>query len=98
MNWGRTSKKALQSNDLRTEFSEWREIAADRNQWRAICGSKMPGATKETPTSSRQDIWAEVSIRHFTIMSTKTYTENPDEQNKMNKNKRKKYIKSNQPA
>jgi hypothetical protein len=26
----------------------------------AICGSKMPSATKETPTSSRQDIWAEL--------------------------------------
>jgi hypothetical protein len=49
-------KKALQSNDLPTEFVKWREMAADRNQWRAICDSKMPSATKETPTSSRHDI------------------------------------------
>jgi hypothetical protein len=48
MNWGRTLKKALQSNDLPTEFVKWREMAADRNQWRAICGSKMPSTTKET--------------------------------------------------
>jgi hypothetical protein len=60
MNWGRTLKKALLSNDLPTEFVKWREMAADRNQWRAICGSKMPIATKETPTSSRQDIWAKL--------------------------------------
>jgi hypothetical protein len=62
VNWGRTMKKALQkallSNDLPTEFVKWREMAADRNQWRAICGSKAPSTTKETPTSSRQDIWA----------------------------------------
>jgi hypothetical protein len=50
MNWGRTLKQALQSNDLPTEFVKWREMAADRNQWRAVCGSKMPSATKETPT------------------------------------------------
>jgi hypothetical protein len=52
MNWGRTLKKALQSYDLPTEFVELREIAADRNEWRAVCGSKVPSATKETPTSS----------------------------------------------
>jgi hypothetical protein len=65
MNWGRTLKKALQGNDLPTEFVKWREMAADRNQWRAICGSKMPSATKETPASSRHDIWAE--LRYGTI-------------------------------
>jgi hypothetical protein len=32
-------------------------MAADQYQWRAVCGSKMPNATKETPTSERQDIW-----------------------------------------
>jgi hypothetical protein len=56
MSWGRALKKALQSYDLSGVFVKWREIAADRNQWRAICGSKMLSATKETPTSSRQDI------------------------------------------
>jgi hypothetical protein len=60
-------KKALQSNDLPTEFAKWREIAADRNQWRAVCGSKMLSATNETPASSRQDIWAE--LRYGTLPS-----------------------------
>jgi hypothetical protein len=41
MKWGRTLKKALQSHDLPTEFVKWREIAADRNQWRVVCGSKI---------------------------------------------------------
>jgi hypothetical protein len=67
MKWGRTLKKALQSFDLPTEFVKWRKMAADRNQWRAICGSKMPSATKETPTSSRQDI--RVVLRYGTILS-----------------------------
>jgi hypothetical protein len=53
-------KKVLQSNCLPTEFFKWCEIAADRNQWRAISGSKMTNATKVTPTSSRQVIWAEL--------------------------------------
>jgi hypothetical protein len=55
MNWGRTLEKALQSYGLPTEFAKWREMAADRNQWRAICASNMLSATKETPKSSRQD-------------------------------------------
>jgi hypothetical protein len=60
MNWGRTLKKSLQNNDLPTEFVKWREMAPDRSHWRAICGSKTPRTTKETPTSSRQDNWAEL--------------------------------------
>jgi hypothetical protein len=39
---------------------KWREMATDRNQWRAVRGSKTPSATKETPISSRQDIWAKL--------------------------------------
>jgi hypothetical protein len=67
MNWGRTLWKALKSNDLPIEFVKWREMAANRNQWRAICGSKPPSTTKETPTSSRQDIWAK--LRNGTVPS-----------------------------
>jgi hypothetical protein len=48
-------------------FFKWHGIAADRNQWRAVCGSKIPSATKETPTSSRKDIWAE--LRYGTVLS-----------------------------
>jgi hypothetical protein len=36
MNWGRILKKALESNDLLTEFFKWRKMAADRNQRRAV--------------------------------------------------------------
>jgi hypothetical protein len=60
-------KKALLSNDLPTDFVKWREITADQNQWRAVCDSKMPSATKETLVSSRQDIWAE--LRYGTALS-----------------------------
>jgi hypothetical protein len=51
---------SLRSNDLPTEFFKWREMAADRNQWRAICGFETLSATKDTPTSFRQDIWAKL--------------------------------------
>jgi hypothetical protein len=57
---GPNSEKALQSNDPPTVFVKWREMAADRNQWRAICSSKTPSTTIETPISSRQDIWAKI--------------------------------------
>jgi hypothetical protein len=70
---GALLKKALQSHDLSTEFVKWRDIAADRNQWRAVCGSKMPSASKETSTFSRQDIWAE--FRYDTLSSkVQTFT------------------------
>jgi hypothetical protein len=36
---GQNSEKELLNNDLLTEFVKWREILADRNQWRSICGS-----------------------------------------------------------
>jgi hypothetical protein len=61
MTWGRNLKKDFLSNDLLTEFVQLREITADRSQWRDVYGSKEPSATKETPTSSRQGIWAELS-------------------------------------
>jgi hypothetical protein len=67
MNWVQALKTALQSYDHPTEFVEWREMAADRNRWRAVCGSKMSSATKETPTSQRQEILAE--LRYGTVPS-----------------------------
>jgi hypothetical protein len=54
-------KKALQSYDLQTEFVKLREMVADRNQLQPICGSKIPRATKEIPTSSRHDNWVKSS-------------------------------------
>jgi hypothetical protein len=67
MNWSRTLKKALLSNDLPRKFARWCDIAANRSQWRAIYGSKGPTATKETRNSSRQDTWAE--LRYGTVPS-----------------------------
>jgi hypothetical protein len=34
-------KKALLSSDLETEFAKWCVIAANRNQWVAVYGSKI---------------------------------------------------------
>jgi hypothetical protein len=69
-------------------------MAADRNQWRAICGSKMPSATKETPTSSRQNIWAE--LRYDTISSSVQKLTRKIQMSKLNEQKERKntYIQS----
>jgi hypothetical protein len=53
-------EKGLLSYDLPTEFFKWCEIAADRSQWRAVCGLKCQAQLKEIPTSPREDIWAEL--------------------------------------
>jgi hypothetical protein len=72
-------------------------MAADRNQWRAICGSKTPSTTKEKPTSSRQDIWAQ--LRNGNVpsrvqkLTRKIQMSGQDEQRE-----RKKYLQSDQPA
>ena len=59
MTWGRTLKKALKSVKLPTDFIQWRIAAADRDQWRVICGSKSR-IQKETPNLSRRAIWDEL--------------------------------------
>jgi hypothetical protein len=95
--WGRTLKKALQSYGLQIGFVKWREMAADWNQWCAICGSKMPSATKETPLSSRQDIWTE--HRYGTVPSWVQKLKRKLQMSKQNEQKeREKYIQSDQPA
>jgi hypothetical protein len=38
-----------------TSFTK-ESCSSDRNQWRAVCGSKTPSTTKEALASSRQDI------------------------------------------
>jgi hypothetical protein len=38
-----------------SDFAKLREIPADRNRWRAVCGSNWSSATKETTTSPRQN-------------------------------------------
>ena len=52
MTWGRTLKKALRGKDLPTAFVEWRELAADRDGWRLICG----GVSRPAPTSTKADM------------------------------------------
>ena len=58
MTWGRTLKKALLDKSLPTDFTAWREIAADRQKWRAVCGGKsLPEPSK---TRNRLSIWEEI--------------------------------------
>jgi hypothetical protein len=45
---GELFKKAILGNDLQIKFIKWREISADRNQWRAVCGSDMPSQVKSS--------------------------------------------------
>jgi hypothetical protein len=42
----RGKKKTNEENDLSIEFAKWRGISADRNQRRALFGSKISCATK----------------------------------------------------
>jgi hypothetical protein len=61
-----------------TEFFKWLEISTDRGQGHAACGSKMPSATEETPTSTRQDIWAEPRYGTVPSKAQKLTGEIPD--------------------
>ena len=61
MTWGRTLKKALLCNGLSSEFTKWRELAANRDQWRVICGSTSRHTkNKAQLITSRQAIWTEL--------------------------------------
>jgi hypothetical protein len=72
-------------------------VATDRNQWRVICGFEIPIVTKETPTSSRQDIWAE--LRYGTEASyVQNFMEIPDKQMKQTIKEKNKDVQSDQPA
>jgi hypothetical protein len=37
---GRTLKKALVSAGIPTAYTEWRELAAQRDKWRELCGGQ----------------------------------------------------------
>jgi hypothetical protein len=99
MDWGRNLKKALLkllNNDLPTEFFEWREIAADRNQWRVVRGSKMPSATKRhrPPPDKTSGLSFDTALCPY---KHKIYSKSPDEPSKRAKKERK-YMQSDQPA
>ena len=76
MTWGRTLKKVLKSVKLPTDFVQWRTAAADRDQWRGICGSKYR-TKKETPNLSSCAIWEELRYGAVQplLVSTTTYQE-----------------------
>jgi hypothetical protein len=97
MNWGQTLEKALQSNDLPTEFVKWREMAADRNQWRAICGSKTPSLQKRhrPPPDKTSGHNFETAMYHHEY---KNFHGKPRWAGKMNREREKKYTQSDQPA
>ena len=58
---GRTLKKALLCNGLSSELTKWRELAANRDQWRVICGSTSRHTKNEAQLiTSRQAIWTEL--------------------------------------
>jgi hypothetical protein len=60
MIWKYIQKKPLLGNKVPSDFLKLSEVTADRRQLRAVCSSNDPSATKESPTSSRQDIRAEL--------------------------------------
>ena len=76
MTWGRTLKKVLESVKIPTDFGQWRTAAADRDQWRAICGSK---------SRTKKEIAESLPLRHLggtplrgrtaPLVSTTTYQE-----------------------
>jgi hypothetical protein len=73
-------------NELQTGFFKLREIAADHNQWRAMCCSEGPSQVKRfRPTPDKTSgLSSDTALQ--TLISTKTYSEIPDEQAKRTKN------------
>jgi hypothetical protein len=67
-------------------------MAADRNQWYAACGSKMPSATKRHRPPHDKSSW----LRFDTELYLHEHKQN--EQEMIRKRKEKKNIQSDQPA
>ena len=59
MTWGRTPNKAPRAAGVSSTFTKWRDLAAYRDQWRALCGAKARG-TVHAPPKHPCDIWAQV--------------------------------------
>ena len=52
MTWGRTLKKTLVRNNLPGDFKAWSSLAADREHWRSVCGTKQHGPTHMPPPNT----------------------------------------------
>ena len=51
-NWGRTVKKALNANNIPTDFSTWCELASDRMEWRNLTQHKKQTKSNLTECKS----------------------------------------------
>ena len=57
MTWGRTIKKALVRNNLPGDFKAWSSLAADREHWRSVCGTKQHSPTHMPPPNTPRARW-----------------------------------------
>ena len=55
--WGRTIKKALVRSNLPGDFKAWSSLAADREHWRSVCGTKQHCPTHMPPPNTPQARW-----------------------------------------
>jgi hypothetical protein len=60
MTWGRTLKKAIVSANIPTAYTEWRELDAQRDKWRELCGATLRREDKQVPAVSAQAAWAQL--------------------------------------
>ena len=60
MAWGQALNKAIQAAGVPSTFTKWRDLAANRDQWRVLCGAKARGTVHTAPKHPR-DIWAQVA-------------------------------------
>ena len=59
MAWGRALNKALRAAGVPSTFTKRWDLAAYRDQWQVLCGTKA-GGTVHTPPKHPRDIWAQV--------------------------------------
>ena len=57
MTWGRTLKKALVRNNLPGDSKTWSSLAADREHWRSVCGTKQRSPTQMPPPNNPRARW-----------------------------------------
>ena len=60
MTWGRALNKALRAAGVPSTLTKWWNLAAYRDQYRALCGAKAKG-TVHIPPKHPCGIWAQVA-------------------------------------
>jgi hypothetical protein len=95
MNFCRTLKKAFLSYHLPSEFVQWREIEADRNQWRALWGSKTQQMRHRSPPDKTSGLSLDTALNPQRL---KKLVEKFRWANERNKEREKKYIQLDQLA